>query len=236
MNKARHAVDNALASGVSQRHIMMVMSDDQPLNEKPVRVNSIVHPGQDTTRSQIGGATGGAAGGFLGAMSLYLGDVAESHTVFYIGLAVALTAGALIGACAARYAPFLLRSMKDKRFQELLPAHADYDNWRSASGGAIGGAFGSIAGTLSSYLIGVPDLWFFITTGLWAAMASIVFGNLTGAMSGRGLSPRGVGNMENLADGEQKILVSIDLTEQRDKAPQIEALLVRDGARFVRTA
>ncbi|HYG75968.1 MAG TPA: hypothetical protein VEK08_13270 [Planctomycetota bacterium] len=237
--KAQRAVDDALASGVSQRKIMLVMSDDQTANDQqsePQNVESVVHPGQDTTRSQLGGATGGAVGGFLGAMSLFLGDTLDSRAVLYTGLVLALGAGAATGACVARNVPKLLRRMKDKRFTALVPQHSEYDDWRSSVGGAIGGLFGSIAGTLSSYLIGIPNAWFFITTGMWAAMASIIFGNLVGAMSGRGLSPRNVGGMENLADGERKILVSIDVSEQREKASQIEELLRRDGARFVRPA
>jgi len=149
---------------------------------------------------------------------------------------VSILAGSAAGAFFAHISPMLLNNIKDSAFARMFNRDRWRDDRRSTVGGAIGGAFGSLAGTVSSYLIGIPSLWYFITTGLWAAAASIVFGSLVGAMSGRGLAPRSVIHLEDLVDGEKDILVSIDCAEQNEKVPEIEEMLRRDGARTVRPA
>ena len=232
-SKARQAVDDAVAAGVSRRRILMVMPSSDPLGDPQNSLADLaMHPEDATERSQVGGGLGGAVGGFLGAFSLYLGDAASG--ALYIGLCVSILAGSAAGAYIAHISPVLLKNIKDSAFGRMIQRDNQLDDRRSILGGAIGGAFGSLAGTISSYLIGIPSIWFFVSTGLWAATASIVFGSLVGAMSGRGLAPKQLIGMEDLVEGEQEILVSIDCADQGEKVPEIEALLRRDGARAIR--
>jgi len=232
--KARQAVDDVIAAGVSRRRIKLVMPDNEP-DEWSQRVprDLTTHPADDTERSQVGGGFGGSVGGLLGSLSLYLAD--GSEYALYAGLATSVLAGTLAGAYFARIAPQLLKNVKDSSFSRMSRRDVKSDARRSAIGGMLGGAFGSLAGTSSSYLIGIPSLWYFVSSGLWAAGASIVVGSLVGAMSGRGQAPRGLERLEDLSEGDNKILVSIDVVRS-EKVPEIEELLRRDGAMQVRPA
>jgi hypothetical protein len=240
LDKAHQAVDDAMAAGVDKQEIMMVVSENQS-QESNVHDDMIVHPTSDTERGHVGGAMGGAGGGLIGSLVLYgLTDPSSAADPVESGLWISVIIGAVIGATLgslfARILPELIRSQLKTSPQGMLGniGHG-YDTRRSMTGGAIGGAVGSIAGTMGSFLLGMPDLWFFFTSGLWAAAASVFVGSLVGGMSARGLAPRAIGRLESLADGEH-ILVSIDCTHQQDRATMIEELLRRDGASMVKPA
>lgn len=234
-NKANQAVDDAIKAGVSRRRIKMVLPENEPDNwSQSIPRDLQLHPADDTERSQVGGGLGAAVGGFLGSFSLYLADLFWGYGL-YAGLAMSIVTGAVSGAYFARLAPKLLRNVKDSTFAKMQKRDVQYDDSRSSIGGMLGGAMGSLAGTASSYVIGIPSVWYFISTGLWAAGASIVVGSLVGAMCGRGQAPAGLARFEDLSEGDPRILVSIDVARP-DKVPEIEELLLRDGATQVRPA
>lgn len=237
VNKARKAVDDVIAAGILKKDIVMIVSDDEPTDALPSKNEDVViHPGSDTTRGQIGGAIGGAAGGFFGSLALYVSGAKDTTTAVLIGFSFGLFMGALIGAFAAKKVPDMLRNFLKSGTKVLTTGAGNYDTQRSMAAGAIGGTFGSMAGVMGSYLIGVTSMWYFVSMGLWAAMASIVFGSLVGAMSGRGLAPWIAGNLEDLVDGEHKVLVAVDCTNKQSRMSTVHDLMWRDGATMVRPA
>lgn len=237
LSEAEHAVNDAVSAGIEKRDITIVVSDDLPGRALPCDI-TVVHPAADTQRGYLGGAVGGAAGGLAGSIIMYL----VAHEFRFtesanVALALGALCGALIGigsgALAAKFMPLAMA-----RFSRKAPSAANrslgFDTNRSMIAGAIGGLFGAFAGILSSYLVGIPDLHYFIGMGLYAGAAATVVGSLVGGMSGRGLSPQSLGMYEELADASDAVLVSINCTPA--KRSEIEALLLHDGAKFVRVA
>jgi hypothetical protein len=242
VSKARKAVDDALIAGVSRDAITLVLPDDQPDEGMgPENKGMMVHPTSSTERAHWGGAIGGAVGGFIGSVAMYLLGKLFAPEFFQAALGLGLVFGALTGAMTGGYLamvlPQLINAFTKKSPQDLLGSIGQNpDTRRASSAGAIGGLFGAVAGTLGSYLFGVPDVWYFVTQGLWAAAASLIVGGLVGAMSGRGLAPRAVGQFEDLIDAGHNILVSIDISKLDGTPALIEELFRRDGATMVRTA
>jgi hypothetical protein len=240
VDNARHAIDDVVASGISEDAIALIVPEDESEKADDSHAKFIVHPTSDTERGHFGGGVGAAIGGFVGSLTMYLigsGYELEYRFDLAAGLIVGLLVGAASGAYLARILPqianFLLKGSPPDYFG---PIGHSYDTTRSMTAGAIGGAIGALAGTLGSYLIGVPNIWYFVSTGLWAGAVSLILGMLVGAMSGRGLSTRSAGRFEDLADAGHNILVSVDCSMSREKCPQIEDLLRRDGATMVQSA
>jgi hypothetical protein len=240
VDNARHAIDDVVASGVSEDAIALIVPEDEPKAIDEGHAKYLVHPTSDTERGHFGGGIGGAIGGFAGSLTMYL--IGRGYDLTYridliAGVIAGIVVGALAGAYLARVLPqianFFLKGTPPEYFG---PIGHRYDSNRSMVAGAIGGAIGALGGTLGSYLIGVPNIWYFVSTGLWAGAVSLILGMLVGAMSGRGLSTRSVGRFEDLADAGHNILVSVDCSHSREKLPQIEDLLRRDGATMVQSA
>jgi hypothetical protein len=238
LSEAEHAVNDAVSAGVEKRDITIVVSDDLPGRELPCDI-TVVHPAADTQRGYLGGAVGGAVGAFIGSIMMYF-SAHQLHitTSPDVCLAIGAVCGALIGvatgAVAARFMPLLMARFSRRMAPKQGCQGLGFDTQRSMIAGAIGGLFGSFAGILSSYLVGIPDLHYFVGMGLYAGAAATVVGSLVGGMSGRGLSPHALGMYEELADASEAVLVSINCTPA--KRSEIEALLLNDGAKFVRVA
>ena len=237
LNKAEHAIGDAVAAGVHQEDITVVVSSEKDLaREAELKVNLVVHPVSDTERGHFGGAIGGAIGGLIGSIMMFVLQSSEIPAL-WVSIPVGIAAGFVAGGLVARWLPRIISRFLGRPPAQYLGAVGHgFDTWRSMLGGAIGGAFGAIGGTMGSYFLGIPNWWFFITTGLYAAALSLIFGALVGAMTGRGLAPRTLGMLEDLADSDNTVLVSIDCTDQRETVSQIEQLLHRDGALMVRPA
>ena len=237
---AVRSIRDALLSGVSKRDITVVMSDDEARQDSLLpRDVTVVHPTSDTQRAYVGGAGGAAVGGLIGALTMYAlnGPKPEGFiplSIFIVGAAVGLASGMGVGALVARSLP----QCKSMRATSVplpdLGRIASYDLRRSAFAGAIGAGFGAMVGVVASYLMGIATVAFFFSAGLWAGMASLIVGGLIGGMSGRGLSPRAVGEYENLADSGNSVLVSIQIPTE--KRAEIERLMLNDGAKLVRVA
>ena len=234
-SKARHAVEDAMSAGISKDAIMMAVAGTQPESGEDSLDSITVHPTSDTERGHFGGAFGAAGGAFIGSYVMFL--YSQNSEVLIAGLFVAALAGMALGAGIARILPNLIAALFHTKPQRLLGGigHA-YDTKRSMLAGAIGGTLGALAGTTGSYLLGIPSLYFFFGSGLYCAVISLIVGGLVGAMSGRGLAPRALGQWEDLADGGNNVLVSIDCGTFQDKLAQMDELLRRDGATMIRNA
>jgi hypothetical protein len=235
--KARHAVEDAIAAGVSKDDITMVAPDNESANDADIDDYS-VHPSSDMFRGYAGGALGGAAGGLIGSLMMYIihrrGLLNAVDNEFVVGSIVGLFVGILTGAAISLVLPVF--SMKWFGHRMAPDRESIRDTIRSASAGAIGGMFGAFAGMLGSYLMGIPTLWYFVGTGFFSAAAAVIVGGLVGAMSGRGLAAREVAQWEDITDDDQNVLVSIDCHHIRERLADIEELLRRDGAMLIRTA
>ncbi len=242
LSKARDAVNDAVAAGISRDDITLIVSEDANTDNRAIAGSSeIVHPTSDTERGHFGGAFGAALGALSGSLTLFFlshGDPSGPHTPeILISVLTAAGVGVLAGAGVARGLPQLIRKVLRRAPEKLLGGIGHtYDTRRSMVAGAIGGLFGATAGTLASVLIGIQSIWFFLSTGLACAAVSLIVGGLIGAMSGRGLAPRAAGAWEDLVDAGHKILVSVDCSHKPNCLPLIEDLLRRDGARMIRTA
>jgi hypothetical protein len=235
--KARHAVEDAISAGFSRDDITMVAPSSDGVND-PIIDHLSVHPSADTYLGSIGGAIGGAIGGLSGSLIMYFMQKRELlnsvEDKFVGGALLGIAIGMVTGALIAYYAPAVAARLLHRK--TVLFQKSFRDAIRASSAGAIGGMFGSFAGTVMSYVMGVPTLWYFIGMGFFAAAASLIVGGLVGAMSGRGLTPREVAGWEDLTDDDQNVLVSIDCHDHRDRLALVDDLLRRDGAMMVRTA
>jgi hypothetical protein len=239
VQQARHAISDVLSAGVSKRSVMMIVSEDEREDAGEAAFSDMtVHPGDDTRRGQFGGAAGSAIGAFCGSLMMYLlttGGTAR-NTAFGVGLAIGGLIGMYAGSMTAWWGFKNILKFLSFSHDAVKNRNPSYDNWRSICAGAIGGMMGSLAGVIASYLLGIPNIWFFVTAGLYAAAMSVVVGNLTGAMSARGMAPQSVGNWEDMIDGDHRILVSVDCRGMSEKLPMVETLLRNDGASAVRVA
>jgi hypothetical protein len=235
--KARHAMEDAIAAGVSRDDITMVAPHDDSVNDIDIDEFSL-HPSADMYRGHIGGALGGAVGGLVGSLFMYIAQrwdlLASAEHIFIAGSIIGVVTGLAVGAAVANFLPAVWAHWSGHRI--VPPRESIRDTIRSASAGAIGGMFGAVAGTLVSYLMGIPTLWYFIGAGFFAAAIAIIVGGLVGAMSGRGLAPHEAFGAEDLTDDDQNVLVSIDCHHEHALLVKIEDLLRRDGALLVRTA
>jgi hypothetical protein len=235
--KARHAMEDAIAAGVSRDDITMVAPHEDSVNDIDIDEFSL-HPSADMYRGHVGGALGGAFGGLAGSLFMYLAQrrqvFSSDEHVFLAGSLVGVTAGVALGALVSFYLPILWARLSGSPIVPLRESIRD--TIRSSSAGAIGGMFGAAAGTMMSYLMGIPTLWYFIGAGFFAAAVAIIVGGLVGAMSGRGLAPREAAGIEDMTDDDQNVLVSIDCHHHRELLTKVEDLLRRDGAMMVRTA
>lgn len=239
VTKARHAIQDVLAAGVSKRAVMMVVSEDERDDAGEAAFSDMtVHPGTDTRRGQLGGALGSAIGAFCGSFLMYLLESGGTsrHVALGAGLFCGGIIGMYIGSLTAWWGLKNLRAFLTLSLESVRNRNHGYDNWRSITAGALGGMFGSLAGTIASYLLGIESIWFFVTGGLYCAAMSLIVGALVGAMSGRGMAPKAIGNWEDMIDGESRILVSVDCRGIGEKLQLVEALLRTDGASVVRAA
>lgn len=239
VQQARHAISDVLSAGVSKRAVMMIVSEDEREDAGEAAFSDMtVHPGDDTRRGQLGGAFGSAIGAFCGSFLMYLlhsGGTAR-NTAFGVGLAAGGLIGMYAGSITAWWGLKNMLNFLALSRESLRNRGAEYDNWRSIAAGVVGGMTGSLAGVTASYVLGIPSIWFFVTGGLYAAAMSLIVGGLVGAMCGRGMAPKAVGNWEDMIDGESRILVSVDCRGMGEKLPVIETLLRNDGASVVRQA
>lgn len=239
VSKAERAVADAVAAGVNEDDITMFVSDDEPEPSPEIRAHYVIHPSNDMSRGHVGGGFGAALGGLLGSILMYLTGLQGQPLNFVLGLVIGGLIGASAGAAIARYLPaFTYYFMVLTRSERALSdnPHRNMDHWRSALGGAIGGLLGALAGVLTSSMIGIASWWFFISSGFMAAGICLVVGGLIGAMVTRGLAPSGMGIWEDLVDEGHKVMISVDLSNRRDRESLVEDLLRRDGAMIVRTA
>ncbi len=234
LEKARRAVDDAKAIGIRENEIsLMVSSDEDDRSLEPhVRAGHVQHPSSDSARSLVGGGVGAAIGALVGSLALYATrDLGTASIV--IGAALGIPAGALSGALVAKNLPRWARRDADvRRFDPIGPTTRE-DDRRSAFGAAIGATIASIGGTLVSHAVGIPNLWYFVTTGLAAGAFSFVFGALVGAMAGRGLTKPGKGRSEADTDAAHRVVVSVDCDDPA-KLSRVETMLRQDGALLVR--
>ena len=242
LSQAQHAVSDAVSHGVEKRDITVVVSDDIPeASRSALQDISVVHPGDDSLRGYAAGGIGGAVGAFAGALTMFfLGQSAvlpsmPGAALGFGGLCGAVV-GAGLGAGVARMWPSIMSVLMHRPLSasEMNVRGSASDNNRSMAAGMLGGLFGSVAGIIASYLVGIPDMHFFIGMGFFAGACATVVGSLVGGMSGRGLSSASMGHFEQLADDGHSVLVSINCAEAR--RPEIKAMMLNDGAKLVREA
>ncbi len=242
LSQAQNAVTDAVTHGVEKRDITVAVSDDIPEATRAIWNDiNVIHPGADSLRGYVAGGIGGAVGAFAGSLSMFfLGQSAVLPQMPGAALGIGALFGALVGAGlgagVARMWPSIMSELMHRPLSEAaMNQLGTYsDNNRSMAAGMLGGLFGSVAGILASYLVGIQDMYFFVGMGFFAGASATVVGSLVGGMSGRGLSSKALGNTEQLADAGHSVLVSINCADTRRS--EIEAMLLNDGAKLVRDA